>query len=163
MPRNNAMAMAGYRLDLQSHEEDHIAIAGFRPPCVSVVSKELIDCTLLYDTFYSCGNQMSLHWSPQGLNESIDDHRELFRQSDIKFMEDLMDARKIFTENPSIRFWFFPKNESLWWCPGPYNEETIQQYKESIFQTAENIAQCSKVDVSTYLRMGTNSWIIFSK
>ena len=157
------MTMAGYRPDLQTNEEEHTAIAGFRPPCVSVVSEETTDCSEVYDTFHSCGNQKSLHWSPNGLSKDIDDHRKLFYQSGIKFMDDLMDTRKIFTENNNCRLWFFQKNDSRWWTAGPHNEETIKKYKEAIFATAEYIAENSKVDVSTYLEMGTNSWIIFSK
>ena len=163
MPRNSAMTMEGFRSDFLTEEEDQISIAGFRPPFMAAVLKEHIDCKEVYDTFHGCDNLKALYLSPNGLDQSIDDQKEIFYQSDIKFMEDFMDTRKVFTENRNVQFWFFQKKDTLWWMPSEYNEETVKKYKESIFRTAEYIASYSKVGVGTYLEMGANSWIIFSK
>ena len=104
--------------------------------------------------YKDCDDSKALYLSPKGLHPDIDRQRDVFEQSGLMLLSDLMDIRQIFEENPWMRFKFFEEKDVNFWRSNRQNDTQMKAYKESIFQTTERIASFSNVEVGAFLSMG---------
>ena len=100
---------------------------------------------------------------PKGLAQNNDQWIDYFKNSGIRLPKDLLNMDSMFTESRDFHLWFFEKEDIQWWRQNPSNERKIRGYKESVFEHAESIVQGTRINMSAYLKLISNSWVIFSR